>query len=385
MTRDSDSPRRAAQWRLAAVALAWMLLDAAPGRAQQPGQMPPPAVVVERIEVRPVRDPVEFIARVEATEAVDVRARVQGVLQAVAFQAGQPVAAGDLLFEIEPDRYQAAVESARARVAQAQAARQEAQRTLARNEELAEQQQVSRAVLDEARAAFEIAQADVAAAQAQLRAAELDLSYTRISAPIPGEIGRALVTRGNVVGPESGPLARIVQLHPIRVVFSVAEGMVVTLRQEAAGGEVDTGSIRFSLRLPNDTTYEQPGELEYVASEVDPQTGTVAVRTIFPNPDRLLIPNQFVTLLAEDEAVEERPIVPQTAVLQDRQGRFVFVLRDDNSVTQRRIATGARVDNGWAVTEGLEGGEPVVVQGVQRLSEGARVQPAQGQPVGGGS
>ena len=347
--------------------------------------MPPPAVVVEPVEVRPVRDPMEFIARVEATEAVDVRARVEGILHTVAFQAGQRVAVGDLLFEIEPDRYQAAVESARAQVAQAEATRHEAQRTLARNEELAEQQQVSQAVLDEARAASEIARADVAAAQAQLRAAELDLSYTRINAPIPGEIGRALVTRGNVVGPESGPLARIVQLDPIRVVFSVTEGMIVSLRQQAAGGEVDTGSIAFTLRLPNDTTYERPGELEYVASEVDPQTGTVAVRTTFSNPERLLIPNQFVTLLVEDEAVEELPIVPQTAVLQDRQGRFVFVLRDNNTVTQRRIVTGARVTNGWAVTEGLEGGETVVVQGIQRLTEGARVQPAHGQPIGGGS
>lgn len=376
---------RPVPWRLAGLVLGGMLFGPAPGVAQQPGQMPPPAVVVERIEVRPVHDPAEFIARVEATEAVDVRARVQGILQTVAFRAGQRVAVGDLLFEIEPDRYEAAVESARAQVAQAQASRHEAQRTLARNEELAKQQQVSRAVLDEARAAFEIADADVAAAQAQLRAAELDLSYTRISAPIAGEIGRALVTRGNVVGPESGPLARIVQLDPIWVVFSVAEGMIVSLRQQAAGGEVDTESIRFTLRLPNDTTYEQPGEMEYVASEVDPQTGTLAVRTTFPNPDRLLIPNQFVTLLAEDETTEERPIVPQTAVLQDRQGRFVFILRKDDTVTQRRIVTGARVTNGWTVTEGLEGGEPVVVQGIQRLSEGARVQPAQGQPVGGGS
>src|SRR3546814_6403086 len=138
-----------------------------------------------------------------------------------------------------------------------------------------------------------------------------------------------------------------------------------------------------TLRLPNGSEYPHNGRVEYAESEVDPQTGTVAIRLVFPNPDDLLLPNQFVTLLAREGEVPSLPVVPQTAVLQDRQGRFVYLLNDDSTVSQRRIETGTRVENGWAVSAGLSGGETVIVQGIQRLSDGIAVQPSEGQPVGG--
>jgi membrane fusion protein (multidrug efflux system) len=285
--------------------------------AQQPGagQTPPPAVVVERIEVQEVSDPAEFNARVEAIESVDIRARVQGFLRSVAFEAGQTVQAGDLLFEIEPDQYEAAVASARARVSRAEAAREDAERTLARQQELVERQAAAQAALDEARAAFDIAAAEVEIAQAPLRTAELDLSYTRITAPIRGQIGRALFTQGNLIGPEAGPLARIVQLDPVRVVFSISEGFLVTLRQqEATGGAIDPNALHLTLRLPNGGDYPQTGRIEYVESEVNPQTGTVAMRAVFPNPDHILIPNQFVTLVSRETEIPTLPVVPQTAL-----------------------------------------------------------------------
>jgi membrane fusion protein, multidrug efflux system len=369
----------------ALLATVLVMAAAGPAAAQQPGAgMPPPAVVVERIEVQPVNEPEEFIARVEAIDAVDIRARVQGFLRTVAFSAGQAVEEGDLLFEIERDQYEAAVASAQAQLSRAEASREEARRSFERNRVLVERQTVAQATLDEAQAAFDVSRADVEAAQAALRTAELDLSYTRITAPIAGRIGRALYTRGNLVGPSSGALARITQLDPIRVVFSLAEGRLVTLRQQqTTDNRIDPQALRLTLRLPNGTEYNHRGRIEYVESEVNPQTGTVAVRLIFPNPDRLLLPNQFVTLMVREEDAREQPVVPQTAVLQDRQGRFVYVLQDDDTVTQQRIETGARVQNGWAVTEGLNGGEIVVVQGIQRLTEGAIVRPSEGQPVGG--
>lgn len=358
-----------------------------PGLAQAPaaGQAPPPAVVVERIEIQEISDPAEFNARVEAIEAVDLRARVQGFLRTVDFEAGSMVEEGDLLFEIEPDQYQIAVASAEAQLSRAEAARLAAEQTLARTEELVQRQTVAQATLDDAQAAFDVASADVEVAQAALQAAELNLSYTRIAAPITGRIGRALYTQGNLVGPESGALARIVQLDPIRVVFSVTEGLVTTLRQQEAegGGAIDPNALDLTLRLPNGTDYEQSGQIEYAENEVNPRTGTVAVRIIFPNPDHLLLPNQFVTLTARERDVPTLPVVPQTAVLQDREGRFVYVLGEDNTVSRRRITTGARVENGWAVTEGLSGGEPVIVQGIQRLSDGMAVQPSEGQPSQG--
>ncbi|WP_157019350.1 efflux RND transporter periplasmic adaptor subunit [Mesorhizobium xinjiangense] len=356
------------------------------GLAQQPGQaIPPPAVVVEEVVVELVNDPMTFTARVEAIEAVDVRARVTGFLASVGFRDGQAVNAGDLLFEIEPDRLEASVASARAQVVRAEATRASAERTLARNRDLFSRNTVSQAALDEAQAAFDVATADLQVAEAALNTAELDLSYSRIAAPISGSIGLATFTVGNLVGPDSGSLAHIVSLDPIRVAFAVPEGLLVTIRQqEEHGVTVDPDELKLALRLANGTDYGPAGRIEFIENEVDPQTGTVAARAVFPNPDHILLPGQFVTIYVRERDMPERPIIPQSAVLQDRQGRFVYVLNDGNTVSQRRIETGARVENGWATTEGLEGGEMVVVQGVQRLTDGMNVQPSAGQPVGDG-
>ena len=362
-------------WFIVAIALA-----GAAG-AQSPAD-PPPAVVVEQIELQPVSDTAAFNARVEAIESVDLRARVGGFLQSVGFEAGQFVEPGTLLFEIEPDQYEAGLASARAQLSGASARRTAAERNLARIEELVQRDVGAQATLDQSRSEFESAAADVLAAEAAVTGAELNLSYTRIEAPIAGVIGRATLSVGNLVGPDAGILARIVQLDPVRVVFSIPEGLLVNLRQEANGGDITAIDLRLRLRLPNGTEYEQDGTPEYIASEVDPQTGTIAVRIVFPNPDRLLVPGQFVTLYAGDSDPPQMPIVPQTAVLQDRDGRYVYLLGDDNSVAQRRITTGVRVGSGWAVTEGLEGGETVVVQGIQRLAEGMSVQPSQAEPTG---
>nr|WP_210320290.1 efflux RND transporter periplasmic adaptor subunit [Pseudaminobacter soli] len=369
---------------LAATLLVLLLAtSSASAQAQQDGERPPPAVVVQPIPVEEVANPEQFNGRVEAIETVDIRARVQGFLRAVDFTDGQSVKQGDTLFEIEPDEFQAAVASAQAQVARAEASRGSAERTLTRNRELFAQKTVSQSALDQAQAAFEIAVADVQVAQAALRTAMLNLSYTRITAPISGRIGKPAFTQGNLVGPESGVLARIVSLDPIRVAFSITEGFLVTLRQKAAQQiELDPSELDFSLRLANGTDYVQPGRLDYVENEVDPQTGTVTTRLTFPNPNRILMPGQFVTLNVREKNAPRLPVVPQSAVLQDREGRYVYLLNDDDTVSQRRIETGARVGAGWAVTKGLSGGEQVVVQGVQRLADGMKVQPSQQQAVG---
>ncbi|MDW6023134.1 efflux RND transporter periplasmic adaptor subunit [Mesorhizobium sp. BAC0120] len=355
--------------------------------AQQARQaMPPPAVVVEKVKVEQVSNPARFTARVEAIQAVDIRARVTGFLRSVDFRDGQEVKAGDTLFEIEPDQLEASVASARAQVERAEATRISAERTLARNRDLFARNTVSKAVLDDAQAGFDVAAADVQVAQAALNTAQLNLSYASIKAPISGSIGRATFTVGNLVGPDTGSLARIVGLDPVRVAFTLTEGLLVTVRQQEAGGStVDPNALKLSLRLANGTDYDQPGRIEFVENEVDPQTGTVAARAIFPNPHHVLIPGQFVTLSVEEKNIPSLPVVPQAAVLQDREGRFIYLLGKDNTVSQRRIDTGARVGNGWAVTAGLNGGEQVVVQGIQRLADGMTVQPSEGQPVGGGS
>jgi membrane fusion protein (multidrug efflux system) len=356
-----------------------------PTRAQQAGA-PPPAVVVEKVKTLDVSDSARLTARVEAIEAVDVRARVTGFLSNVSFREGHAVKAGDALFEIEPTQLDARIASARAQLARAEATRKSAERTLSRNRDLFARNTVSQAVLDDSETAADIAAADVLIAQAALETAVLDRSYANIAAPISGSIGRAMFTAGNIVGPDSGPLARIVRLDPIRVAFSISEKLLVSVRQrQAAGARIDPDSLEFSVRLANGTDYAEAGQIDFVDYEVDQSTGTVTARAIFPNPYNVLIPGQFVTLHVREKDTPTLPVVPQTAVLQDRDGRYVYLLGKDNTVSQRRIDTGARVTNGWAVTDGLDGGEQVVVQGIQRLAEGMTVQPSEGQPIGGGS
>jgi membrane fusion protein (multidrug efflux system) len=237
---------------------------------------------------------------------------------------------------------------------------------------------VAQAAYDESQTALNIATADLAAAQAGLAKAELDLSYTRIVAPISGRIGQPLFTKGNFVGPDVGAIARLVQVDPVRVVFSVTEGEITTFRQrEAAEMQSKVDAIKLNLRLPNGSVYKPEGTLEFLAPEVDSRTGTAAVGVIFPNSEGLLMPGQFVKLIVGSVQQATGPSVPQTAVMQDRDGRFVYVMDENKIVRQRRINTGAKVGDLWAIRQGVSSGEKVVVQGTQRLSDGIAVQPVE--------
>lgn len=343
----------------------------------QSGQ-PAPAVIVEKVEVGSAAAPLGFNGKVEAIEAVDIPARASGFLKDVLFSEGQAVKAGDLLFEIEPDQLQAALASAEAQLARATASRDAARQTLTRIRALRERNTSSQAALDEAQAAFDIAAADVQNAEAGVSTARLNLSYTEVHTPIDGVIGRSLATKGNLVGPSSGPLARIVQLDPIRVVFSVPDRILVGIRQRLAmGQQIDPNVLKLTLILANGTEYAQRGAIQFIDNVVDPQTGTIAIRARFPNPDHILMPGQFVTLRLLDEAAGKLPLVPMSSVSQDREGQFVFVLNADDTVSRRNIQTGVRIDNEWSVTEGLEGGETIVVQGLQRIADGRQVAPQQ--------
>jgi len=332
-------------------------------------------VVVEKVLSGPASPPLTYNAQVEAIEAVDIQARVSGLLKAVKFSEGQGVKEGGLLFEIEPDQLSAALMSAQAQVARTEATRNAAQQSLSRARDLFNRRTIPQATLDDAQAAFDVAAADVQSANAALNTAELNLSYAQIKSPIDGTIGRSLATPGNLVGPGSGPLARIVQLDPVRVAFSIADSTLVDIRQKLAGGQsIDRNQFHLSLSLANGTQYASPGRVQFIDNEVDLQTGTVAVRALFPNPDHILTPGQFVRLTVVDEAAKDLPLVPMASVLQDRQGKFVFVL-NNNTVTRQAITTGARIDNRWAVTSGLKGGETIVIEGLQRISDGQQVTP----------
>ena len=346
-----------------------------------PAMAQAPAVSVTPVAVEDVAPGARFVGRVEAINAVDIRSRVEGFVEARGFREGQFVEQGQDLFRIESAGYEAALSAARASLAGAEADLRDAEGRFERSQQLRRTQAASQAALEEALAARDRGRANVMAAEANLRQAELNLSYTTIRAPLAGRIGHTTVAVGSLVSPSSGVLARIVQVDPIRVVFSVSDQSLLEFRGGATAGPAET--FVPTLTLSSGQTYPGAGEIDFIGNEVDPRTGTVPVRVRFANPDGLLVPGQFVTVAVHPDAPQQRPVVPLGAVQLDREGRFVLLADDSDKVVLRRIRTGAQLDQNWIVEEGLKGGERLIVQGLQNARPGAAVTvvPAAGAPA----
>ncbi|MBV9375877.1 MAG: efflux RND transporter periplasmic adaptor subunit [Alphaproteobacteria bacterium] len=338
------------------------------GQAQQPSAVP---VATIAAEVRPITRATDFVGRVEAMDHVDIRARVTGVLQQVLFKEGDLVKEGDVLFRIEPDTFDAAVLQARGALlgAQGQYANATAQR--ARTEELAKTDTASRSTLDQRIAAEKIAQGDVVTANANLRTAEINLGYTQIVAPISGEIGRSKFTKGNVVGPNSDALTEIVSRDPMYVTFPVSQRDFLKVKNEEERrerGQTFTIRIRFS----DGSTYDQVGRINFIDVKVDRATDTVSLRATMPNPNGTLIDGQLVRVLVETGKPEERVLVPQSALIVDQQGTYVFAVEDGKAAV-KRVKLGGESGPFAIIDNGLKGGEQVVVQGMESLRPGATV------------
>jgi membrane fusion protein (multidrug efflux system) len=365
--------------RLLAFVAVLLLLAAAPLNAQ----VPVATVGVIAVPLENVSPGADFVGRVEAINAVDIRARVEGLLVARPFDEGQMVREGQELFLIEKATYEAARDIARAAVLGAQAELRDAEARFQRQQELRRGQVASQAALDEAEAARGRGQAALLTAQAQLQQAELNLSHTAIRAPFAGRIGRAAFAVGGLVGPSSEPLARIVQTDPIRVVFSVSDQSILDFRLNAAAPGQDVTFVP-TLVLSSGHAYPHRGEIEFLGNEFDARTGTVPVRARFPNPGGILVPGQFVTLTVRPAEPVRRPVVRLGAVQMDREGRFVLLVEEGDRVALRRIRVGAQIGQNWVVEDGLRGGERVIVQGLQHARPGATVQVVQvPQPAAG--
>lgn len=394
MAYSRDARALANRWRsLAAASVGLAALGVTPALAQAPGgsDKAPPAVVVAPIQSEDVAASQQFLGRIQAIQQVDLVARVEGFLDQVAFKEGAFVKKGQLLYQIEQNQYQAQLDSANAQLATAKAQKagaeaqlKNAQLNLDRQQTLLEKQTVSQAVVDQAQASRDEAsasvqsgQASIEQANAQIETAKINLGYTTIDSPIDGRIGATNYTQGNLVSPQSGTLATVVQLDPIRMVFSIPESYWIQFAQQRGLNAASAEGAAFvpSITLPTGENYKPQGKLSFVSNEVNQTTGTVSVYADFPNPDGALLPGAYVTAILRQAKQTKLPIAPLGAVQQDRQGRYVFVLDTDNKVQERRIETSIQVKDGWAVTSGLQDGETVVVQGVQKLQPGMTVNP----------
>lgn len=363
--------------RVAGFLLAGLLLLGLAGPAGAAGKgrkAPVPRVGVFTVTEMDTVAARTYVGHVEAIQSVDLRARVEGFLEKVDFREGNTVKAGKLLYLIEQAPYEARVKACQADVAAAEAEVSRTGQHLQRLE-AARPESVRATDLDNARAAVASSRAALEAARAALVLAELDLGYTRITAPITGRIGRTAYTRGNLVNPASGTLARIVQTDPVWVMYSVSENEVEAIRRDLAASRRKTVDRRLAprLRLGDGQPYPEPGRVDFVDNEVDPKTGTIVIRARFKNPRGWLIPGQYVTVEVKAGAPKLRPVVPQAAVMVGKQGRYVLVVGEDRRVTARPIVIGPVVGIYWSVVKGLKPGEKVVLHGLQKVRPGQQV------------
>lgn len=311
----------------------------------------------------------DFVGRVDAVERVDLVARVKGFLKSVKFTEGQDVKAGDVLFEIEPDLFQADVDAAQGALERGKAAKELSEIQLKRAADLLVKQAGTAVQRDQAAAADRDAAGAILSAQAALATAKINLGYTTITAPISGRIGRTNLTVGNVVGPDSGPLATIVSEDPTYVTFPVSQRDFLRVTGDAKQNLSDVG---VSLTFPDGAVYPDKGRVNFVDVKVDRATDTIAMRATFPNPGGRLRDGQLVRVRLESDVPQSQLVIPQAALLADKDGPFVFVVEDGKAAV-RRVKLGAEVGGGVAVEDGLKQGDLVVTEGLTNLRPGAAV------------
>lgn len=340
------------------------------GFAQQAG--PPPAVLVQAAELTPIAEQADFIGRAAAVDKVELRARVKGFLGERKFNDGDMVKKDEVVFTIEPETYQAAVDQKTAQRDSAQAALTNADLQLQRATELLRTNTGTKQTYDQRLSEQLQAKANLEDARAQLRDAEIQLSYTTIKSPIAGRIGRAVVSPGNLVGPDSGVLATVVSESPIRVLFPVTQRELLDAKRDAQIGDPP----QVQLKLADGSIYKENGKLDFIDITVDPKTDGQIVRATFENKENLLTDGQTVRVILVASNPHKVVTVPQQAIAIDQTGPYLFVVDDKNVVHMRRVKTGILRNGQLVVTEGIKEGEKVVIQGQQRIRDGMTVAPS---------
>jgi membrane fusion protein (multidrug efflux system) len=338
--------------------------------AQAPPPSMPPAVGVVTVEERGITPFLSFIGRVRAIQIYQVRARVEGFLEKINFKDGQHVRAGDLLYQIEKTQYTASVDQAKANVAAAQAVERNAQLAYDRAAELVKTSSGTQATVDSTRANLDSAKATILQNQAALTIAQENLSYTDIFSPVDGRIGFTAITLGNLVNSASGVLVTVVSDDPIYVEFPVSMRQIADIAAQHKGDITKGENIKVLATLANGKPYDEVGDWRFVSNQVDPQTDTVSVRATFANPQLALVDGAFVTVKVEQGAPQQRLIIPRSALQLDQIGVYVLIVDADKKVQVKRVTTGEAVNTDIAIASGLNAGDKVIIDGIQKVRPG---------------
>src|ERR1700737_2130051 len=357
----------------------------------QPAPSRPPGVGVVEATKQPITETSEFLGRIEATNRVNVVARVTAFLEKRLFNEGAEIKAGDELYRLERGPFEADLASKRAQVAQLQATLENAKLTTERARTLLSGPAGQQSTYDAAIANQRSLEAQVQSAQALVQSSQINLDYTDIRSPIDGKIGRTAVTEGNVVSPGSGVLTTIVSQDPMYVIFpvSVRQGLELRERYATRGG---FNAVVIKIRLPDGRLYDQTGKLDFVSNTIAQSTDTFTVRGVIPNatlhdpsttggPVRELTDGEFVTVSLEGVQPVEVLAIPRSAVLSDQQGDYVLIVGADNKAEQRRIQLGQSTSTIAGVISGLALGDQVIVEGLQRVRPGQPVSPGPASPL----
>jgi multidrug efflux system membrane fusion protein len=350
-----------------------VLLTGCEAQSEEAASMPPPPEVdVAEVVVEPVTLWESFTGRVASPETVDLRSRVSGYIDKVAFEEGELVQAGELLFQIDPRPYEAQKQAASAELALANSQLDLARSEAGRAKTLLESRAISREEYDQRNTALMSARARVQAAQAALDTAELNLQYTRVTAPVSGRTGRALVTQGNLANADQSLLTTVVSVDPVHVYFEADEQSAFSSQKLLANGQ--SRDVRISLGGEGGRQYK--GELDFVDNHLNPGTGTLQYRAVLNNPDGLIKPGQFARVEMPVAELDQALLVSRKAVLTDQDRRFVYVVDEQNRVTPRQVTTGRQVDDLQVIREGLNHGDLVIINGVQKVfGAGMQVKP----------
>jgi membrane fusion protein (multidrug efflux system) len=352
-----------------------LLLSACNDAAITQVAAPAPNVVVEIIKEIDIVPEMAFIGRTEATEDVSLRAQVEGVLLKRHFTGGDDVEAGDLLFEIDATPYNTEVNQQKASLKHAQSAYKIAKNRWQRGKKLINTGAISELDIDELTASMNQTESDVAIKQAYLDNALLNLSYTKIMAPISGRISRSKVSTGDLITANNLELATLVQLDPIWVNFQIPEKTLTKARKEFTDGlTVDTDDLTATINLSDTLDYPHTGKIDFIDNRIDQSTGTLAIRAIFINPKASLLPGQYTKLSLAMPHEEKIVVISQSAVQEEQQGRFVLVVNEENKIEKRMVKLGTRYDVRWEVIKGLKLGEKIVVEGLQKVRVGIVVE-----------
>lgn len=354
--------------------------DATQGQAAAQRQMPPTEIMYVTAKTGDQMLETVLSGRTSAFYEAEVRPQVNGILQKKLFKDGTEVKAGDQLYQIDAAPYQAAIKSAEAAVAQAQAALSKASADAKRSTELLKVNAVSKQSNDAAQAALKSARANLKAAQAQLTNAKINLTYTKVLSPITGRISRSEFTEGALMSAyQAQPLTRVQQLDPIYVDVTQTADDLIRIRRDIASGALKTdadGNARVVLKYDDGTTYAHEGRLTFTDVTVNETTGTVNLRAVFPNPDKVLLPGLYVRAQLIEGIRPDSIVLPMQCVMRDAKGNAsVYVVGEGNKIEARPVVASRTIGTNWLIDSGLKNGDRVVFQGFQRIRPGAVVTP----------